>query len=161
VNAPAPGQIGVVTDGAGFFPRSIQFITHSRANHTFVVADNGTVISADPEGVRRAYVTDYPTALYSNVALTADQRLRIVTWAEQRIGRPYSYLDDFLVGAEYSFRFRWPEIIRHYMDRDSEYMCSQLCAAAWAAGGLRPIAKDPCETSPADWYDFFHAQGWA
>lgn len=156
------GQIGLLLRGSLPMERVIETVTQSPAFHAFIVVSDTECVSADIEGVRLRRLSDWADPVYSRIGLTDAQAQGIAKEALKRIGRPYSWSDDILVGIQYLTGLRWPRIVRGYMNRDSEYMCSQLVATAYAEGaGLHPISrKTPGETSPGDLYDFFHAQGW-
>lgn len=149
---PRPGDYGVVRT-TGFVPWVIRTATKSWADHAFVVADDGTLIEAEPGGVRSASLDEYAgcrIAFNTAEATTATQRAVVVTAAESMIGEPYNDLDLLNLGFE-ALGWHWRLLTRLAGDK-GRLICSQLVAAAGGQAGLDWTCgkSSPAEVTPAD-----------
>ena len=131
-----PGDIGVERNGS-FLARLIQTgqrlngDTHWVWNHAFVVVDDkGATIEAQAAGVVRGSVG---TRDVLNLGCPAGvDRLEVVSYAKSRLGTPYDFWDDVVLGVNCLFGTKFRGADNHRL------ICSELAALALRAGGWVP-----------------------
>lgn len=118
---------------------------HWRWNHIFVVTDdNGGTVEALGAGVVRSTVGDR-TVINLGCPPGVD-RLKVVEFAVSKVGTPYDFLDDVLLG----FDCLPPHTELHTDGR--RLICSELGCEALIAGGWESPRK-PALTKPGDLID--------
>lgn len=131
-----PGDIGVERNGS-FLARLIQ--TGQRVagnihwvwNHAFVVVDDqGNTIEAQGQGVVRGNVTGRDVINLGRPA--GVDRKKVVGFALSKLGTPYDFLDDVVLGVNCLLGTHW-----RGAERD-RLICSELAALALQAGGWTP-----------------------
>lgn len=158
------GQIGVIPGAGNIFEWGICEVTDSHSRHCVVGIGGGMAVSADPTGVHRVNSDEmYPTAIWSRFDLTFDQAARIAQFAIHQIGKPYAYIDDFLITVERILRFRFPRRVRSWFADDGQWQCSELADMSLLAGGVdafypRELVGD---TAPGDFEALFLRKNWA
>lgn len=148
---PAAGLYGVVKT-SGLIPWVIRRATRGWADHAFVIAEDGTIIEAEPGGVRLGHLSEYYAcriAINSGEDMTVAQRTAVVAAAKAMIGKPYGDLQIVDDGLE-SLGWHWQWLASH-ADNNGELICSQLVAKAGQAAGLdwRCGAATTAEVTPA------------
>jgi uncharacterized protein YycO len=116
-------------------------------SHAAVVAEDGTVIEAEIDGIVRSPITKYRLGEYRVVRLDGmlDEaaRRRVVAYASTQLGQAFGFLD--MAGASVYLLTGLP--VR--MVRRHHEICSSLVVRALQAGGLLG-ELDPALTLPAD-----------
>jgi hypothetical protein len=122
----------------------------------------GQCISADSDGVAVRQLTDFPTAVWSEFALTGPQQDTVAAYATAQVGKPYAYLDDALIAVERTFRFRFPAWIRQRFQDDGQFQCAQLCDASLAAAGVNVFHDGRMigDVFPGSYEQEFIKRGW-
>ena len=146
---PRFGDYGVVKTN-GFFGWLIRLGTFSRWNHAVVYVGNGEIVSADPRGIKKKPVSEYPNIAWNkHEELDDNQRMQIVNAALEAIGKPY----DFFTIADLAFRILGLKVltagILSRLARNHGYICSELVAECYRKGGL-VVAKEDYLCTPGD-----------
>jgi uncharacterized protein YycO len=147
---PRIGDYGIVKT-TGFFGFLIRLGTLSRWNHAFIYIGNDSIIEANPGGIQRSHVGKYSRIAWNkHEQLTMRQRKEIVQFAEKAIGTPYNFL---MIGnlalrilglkifAKTTLLYRWAQ-------KSKGYICSELCAEAYASAGVK--IQQPDLATPGD-----------
>lgn len=158
--SPQPGDFAVVrvNGDVGRLIRVGQWLNgdgFADYEHAFVLVEDGQIIEAEPGGARRAALSEYegrPTMWSTGrIALTGEQRARIVAAAEGYIGTPYSAADYFALAAHHLHLPGGP-LLRHYVADSRHMICSQLVDQCYQDAGVQ-LFKDgrwPGWVTPAD-----------
>lgn len=157
------GQIGVVHNPTPWsFGALVSAVTKSPAFHVVTAISETECVSPEFRGALRRPVSHFGNITWSRFDYTDAERTGVVDWVTKRIGRPYAWLDDAMIGFHDLTGWRIPPTIAHYLSGDRWYMCSELAACAVFYGaGLRPFpTRYPGEVSPADWDDYLNQKGW-
>jgi hypothetical protein len=141
---PRLGDYGVVKT-SGFFGWLIRLGTLSRWNHAFIYIGDGAIIEANPKGIQIGHVDEYSRIAWNkHDQLTPRQRKAIVEFAHNALGTPYNFL---MIGnlalrilglkvlAKTNLLYRWAQ-------KSKGYICSELCAEAYAAAGVSISSPD-------------------
>ena len=136
------GQVAVIPGAKGIVAFLICKITGSHCHHMIVITGENECVSADPEGVRKRPLTDFPDRAVSRFELTPEQVDAVVAFAYAQVDKPYAYLDDALIAIERIFSFRFPHWVRARFADDGQWQCAELADAALYAGGLRVFKDD-------------------
>jgi hypothetical protein len=159
---PQPGDIGLTRIGGltGILVGLGQFIIRdaSRYTHVFVVLDSGELIEAMPGGAKIEPLSKYAgvtkhgnqKAVYLDLELTTEQRIRIVDEARRLAGTPYSFLDYIALALE-RFGFKWTRLEKYVADT-GHMICSQLADEAYrrAEINLFTDGRQPQKVTPGD-----------
>lgn len=157
------GQIGVVTGAVTPFDKVVSWATKSPAVHAVVAISETECMSMESEGATIASVDSWPNRIiWSKFELTDEQRQGIVDWAMARKGKPYAWLDDFIIGIHDLTGWRIPPVLAERLSGDKRYQCSELstCALFYGAGIRIFPRMYPGEVSPGDLLNYFIEQGW-
>jgi uncharacterized protein YycO len=126
-----PGMYVCVRTG-GWIAWLIRKACRSTTNHALLVADDdGGIIEARPQGVRRGTLSEYAGAYaVANVAekMTDADRAAVVKFAEGMLNAPYNYAAIASIGLE-DMGVRWKWLMR-LARADRALICSQLIAEA-------------------------------
>lgn len=150
------GTIGV-TPSHGLVAWLVRTVTRGPVAHAFLATGDGDlVIEGDPHGARFNHASRYATVYWLtnlSAGMTYAQREAAVEWARERIGTPYSWLDDLSIGLVDLFGWA-PAALRRRLVSSDTLMCSQLCDAALEAGGrvLFTDGRPAGGVSPNDLY---------
>ena len=154
--APRPGDF-IVFKTNGWAARLIQVGTRSRWNHAaiYIGYELGvqTIIEAQPKGVRRSRLSDYPVGTYvvSHGDTSPWQRAKVVKYARAQIGTGYGWLDIVALAlVNLGIRPKW---LDNYAANDDRLVCSQLVSQAYAYAGIPLTKDDPWTVSPGDLAD--------
>lgn len=161
-NTPLLGQIGLKTEARGFVEKSIEFVTRSTVHHAVVVISATECISCEPFVGARIRPLDYDSFVWSNFDLTPEQALGSATWARAREGRPYSFINGFLIGLT-MYGFTWPKSVWHHFSTDKSYQCAQFADAALTLGAGISVFDDGREFGqvfPGSLELLFKKNGW-
>lgn len=159
---PRPGDIGLTRIGGltGVLIGLGQFIMRdaSRYSHVFVVLDDNEVMEAMPGGAIISPLENYagttkygsPLAVYLDIKLTAEQRVRIVQEARNLEGTPYSFLDYAALALE-RFGIKWGWLER-YVASTKHLICSQLADEAYRRADVHLFedGRPPQKVTPGD-----------
>ena len=130
------GRIGLVSGGTDWASRLIVKVTGSPIHHAFIDCGDGTCVSAQPDGVKRMKVSDFPDVLWVEVG-TLEQRQAAAKFALTLVNEPYNVPAFILAGLNsmglVPFAVQPPLAIAV---RPFGYICSQLVDAAFYAAGL-------------------------
>lgn len=132
-----PGRYGVVATG-GWIARLIRWATHSWANHSFIVIEDGKVVEARPEGVRIKDLSEYNgcrMTFNTDEPMTSLQRSKVVDFAKTLTNDEYNYLDFGAVGLQ-AVGITWQWLFKLAGADHDAMICSQLVAACGRAAGL-------------------------
>lgn len=160
---PLPGDFFVTPTYGSRLDRFLAFLirwgTNSPVNHAGIFLGNGQIIEAEPGGARIS------TGFYDNctwstghIALTGDQRIRIVTAAKIERGVGYSWLDIVAIalaqkrlGARINSR-SW---VAKRISSDKTLICSELVDRVYALAGVHLFedGRLPGLVSPGDLYN--------
>jgi hypothetical protein len=137
---PRPGDFGLVRISGltGVAVDLGQRLTGSGSyfTHAFLVMDGRMVLQGQPGGAEYAYLDDAVgnrPVVYSDFALTDDQRASIVAAGDQLHGTPYSFLDYPAIGAARLLGMRRLEL---YVQSTKHMICSQVVETAYRNGGF-------------------------
>jgi uncharacterized protein YycO len=148
---PSPGDIGVVSS-PGWVAAAIRWITRAPVNHAFIYTGNNRIVEGWQTGVRTNDVYGHAQWLTNlSTSLTDSQRLGIVLYAKQQLGKKYSWLDDAAIGL--ADLFGWiPKWLRRRLSSNATFQCAQLCDAAYRTVGVRLFTdhRPPGAVSPGD-----------
>jgi cell wall-associated NlpC family hydrolase len=154
-NTPSVGQFGV-TRIHGLTGRLIEvgqrlIGSGSRFTHAFVVVADGWVVQAEPGGARLvplSSVVGGRDTLYSDLALTDEQRQVIRIKALRLAHTPYSYLDYLAIAARRLFGVSFLE---RYVEDSGHMICSQLVDEVFREAGIELFpARIPGDVVPGD-----------
>lgn len=156
------GQVGVVQHGTSWVARGIEAVTRSPAFHCVIGIGDGKAIGAEPGGARIRAENYWGDTVWSQFFITERQAKHVADWAKAREGKPYAFLDDALLGLRYEFGWKLPKWAARRLSSDDQWMCSELACAAMLLGGGINVFPDRafCEVAPADWLEYFVAEGW-
>ncbi|MFF2493236.1 hypothetical protein [Agromyces sp. NPDC058064] len=158
-------QVAVVHSDRGLAARLVQGITGSAWNHIIVAINDTHCLSAEPGGaiVRPISYYDDHLVVWSRFELDAQQRRRIVNWAWQHVGVPYSWPDFIAAGISSLTKRATPRWLRRFVARPDRLICSQLCDLALQAGGLHLFAdhRPAGAVTPASFGALFVELGWS
>jgi hypothetical protein len=150
---PSAGRYGVVRTH-GFAPWVIRAGTRSWADHAFVtIDDRGTIIEAEPGGVRKGYLGEYhgdKLMINAHEPASKDQLAKVAAAASGMIGVKYNDLAIIDDGFEsLGVYWRW---LAKLAAGDHEVICSQVAAVCGHAGGFDWLCgrKTYAEVTPAD-----------
>lgn len=159
---PQPGDIGLTRIGGftGVLVGLGQFIIRdaSRYTHVFVVLDSGELIEAMPGGAKIESLQKYAgktkhgsqKAVYVDLGLTTEQRIRIVDEARKLAGTPYSFLD-YLALALDRFGFKSARLEKYIADT-GHMICSQLAVEVVERAGVDIFGEEISQKiTPGDW----------
>lgn len=136
------GQIGLQTKGDTFIPRGIQVVTRSDVFHVVVAISETECIGAQPGGAKIRPIDFTPNLVWSQFDLTPAQAQASADWARAREGRPYSFINDALIGISCGLDFAWPKFITEHYSNDKTYECAQLADAALTLGAGISVFND-------------------
>lgn len=163
-----PGAFGlsVISGKTGWLVNKGQAIVERQDfqfTHAFLVLDRGEVIEAEPGGAQIVSIDKYlnrPDVLFcDNPVLLARPgdwfsqlalRGRIVDYARELEGVPYSYLDYVAIGLD-RFGIR-PKLIRDRVSRHDRLICSELVDFVYQMAGIHLFddGRDPSNVTPGD-----------
>lgn len=133
-----PAGIVGVTPSRGFVPWLIRTVTRGPVAHAFITTGNGDeIVEGDPHGARRNRASQYRRVywlLNLTAGMTAEQGVLAAGWAIERLGTPYSWLDDLAIGLVDLFGWA-PACLRRRLASSRTLMCSQLVDAALEFAG--------------------------
>lgn len=131
-------------------------------DHAVLVGNDGYLIEAWYEGVRKVVINDYPTsgiAWYgvrdgrmmesSDPRRLVDKRAAVVEWAERQIGTTYDYASWLAVPY-----LRWGLNLSPFYAFDKLSNCSGLVAKAYHVAGLDLSKKEVLNLVTPDDLDF-------
>ena len=133
---PRLGDYGCVKT-SGFNGWRISRGTFSRWNHAVIYVGNGEIVSADPRGIKKKPVSEYPNIAWNqHEELDDNQRMQIVNTALETVGKPY----DFFTIADIMLRSLGLKILTNglisHLAQNKGYICSELVAECYRKGGL-------------------------
>lgn len=155
------GQIGLKTEAKGFVEKAIEFVTRSSVHHVVIAISETECIGAEPGGAR-IRLHDYDRFVWSKFDLTPEQAQACADWARAREGRPYSFINGFLIGLT-MYGFTWPKPVWKYFSNDKSYQCAQLADAALTLGAGITVFEDGREFGevyPGSLEKLFKERGW-
>ena len=152
------GQVGLVTDKRHWMGRAILRITGWRYHHTVIAVSDTHCVSAEPGGVRRRPITDYPGVVWSQYAMTDKQAHLVAGIAEYSLGCRYDYLSCVAHAIAAVTRHDTPAYVQQWLADRAPTTCSSLAKTAIAAAQLR-TPHGPLPT-PNDWELLFRSRGW-
>lgn len=115
-------------------------------SHAFViVTPEGGTIEAQAAGVVRATVASHGPDVTILSAPEGVDRAGVVAYATGRLGTPYNFLDDALLGVDCLLGTTWHS-------HSKSLICSELAALSWQAGGW-PLERPAAEIMPSDLFD--------
>jgi len=139
-----PGDL-VLCRGKGLFDRAVEDVTDSPYSHVAGIVSDRYVIEAQAFRKTGFQRLDYYSGqdVYTCDALTDEQRIQIMDYAEAQIGTHYDYLLVLWEAARYILHVVCPYVERR------RYICSTLWADAYQVAGIElcPGVKYP---TPAD-----------
>lgn len=155
------GQVGIVST-TGFMSGVIRVVTHSDVNHAVIDLGDGTVVSAEPGGVRLRPHDYFPNTIWSHFAETEGDLDAVAAFARAQLGKPYAYFDDFLIGVAQLTGIETPKWIQRHLSSDSSFECAELADAALHAGGIHVFTdgRVPSAVFPGDFEPVFKQRGW-
>lgn len=157
------GQVGLIPDGKGFIPNLIDWATRSTVHHVIIAISETECIGAEPNGAKIRPLTDFPNAIWSQFPLTPEQARATAAWAAERVGRPYNWVDDGIIGIECITGIVFPKFITDRYDNDRSYECAQLADAALTNGAKITVFDDnrpPGTVYPGSFEKLYRQYGW-
>lgn len=156
---PLPGDFGLtqITGDVGFLIRVGQWLNgdgFKNYEHAFVYLDDGTILEAMPGGAIISDPAKYIDIRVSNVALTTDERYKIVLWARDLVGTPYSFLDYFAIAAK-RFHLPIPGLTARVV-KSKHMICSQVVDYVYSMAGVHLFTDGrlPSLVTPAELIPF-------
>ena len=132
-----PGRY-VCVSTPGFAGWLIRQVTHSAANHVFIVTGPGEIIEARPRGgVCRGTLAEYAgryAVANTAEAMTQEQRIAVAAEAEKLLAVPYDWIADADIGLE-DLGWHW-RLLARIARVSKRLMCSQMTVTCGKAGGL-------------------------
>lgn len=159
---PGLAQLGLVRT-KGFSSWLTRVVTQSNWNHIILYEGNDTVISCDPAGVEELPITAFPGAVWSHFPLELQQTAQIINFARAQLGRPYDQVLFLWCGVARLFGVKHtPAWIQARLNSQKSWICSQICDAAYQAGGMHLFKDHRVEGAvvPADYAPIWEANGW-
>jgi hypothetical protein len=100
--------------------------------------------------------------VWSNFDLTDTQTHKIVSWATNHIGTPYSWLDDLAIGVALITRRATPDWLERYLRSTGHLECAQLADLAYQAAGIHLFRdhRAPEAVYPGSYVPIWKAFGW-
>jgi len=148
---PRPGDYGVVKTN-GFFGWLIRLGTVSRWNHCFIYVGDGQIIGADPTGVKKSPLSNYPVVAWNrHEELTDAQRTIIVESATHALGEPYGYFTIALL----TFRILGLKILSNFplikkLAAKDGFICSELVDSCYLRADVTLVDKPDYLVVPGD-----------
>ncbi len=155
------GQIGLKTEARGFVEKAIEFVTRSTVHHVVIAISETECIGAEPGGARIRPI-NYDGLVWSRFELTPLQAQNCANWARAREGRPYSFVNGFLIGLT-MYGFTWPKSVWKHFSTDDSYQCAQFADAALTQGAGITVFDDGREFGqvfPGSLEMLFKTNGW-
>jgi hypothetical protein len=155
------GQVALVHQ-TGFWPFIISTVTRSSWNHMLTAINATECVSAGPHGVQRRHIGDFPGAVWSEFPETALARHKVAAFALAQIGKPYAYLDDFLIGVGLLTRSKAPAWLLTRLRSTKRWECAELADAALQHGGVNVFTdgRPWGAVYPGSFEQVFHDYGW-
>lgn len=155
------GQIGLIHT-TGLAARIIQAVTGSYWNHVTIRVSATTAISAQPGGVVERPISDYPETVWSRFPYSTAQVTKITTYARDKLGAPYNWIDDFAIGLTLKLGWHAPRWLVHEVSDRHTFQCSQLADAALIYAGVHVFddGRPSGAVYPASFVPLFHNLGW-
>ena len=129
--------------GAKLADAAIKYFTKSKFCHSaLVVSNSGDIVEARPHGgVSRGHISEYDgmTKIFSNTLLTATQRVGIVDYANNLVGKDTYNFGGVIELGLYTKGIQWNWLERHVATdsaEDRQTFCSQLVAMAGRANSV-------------------------
>lgn len=141
---PEPGDFGLVSieGNVGTLIRIGQWLNgdgFSTYEHAFIYIGNGQVVEAQPGGAIISQLSKYDgrSIKWSTglIDLTDEERTKLVSWAVDKLGSPYSVLD-YVAIALYRFHIKLPMLTKRVED-ENHMICSVLVADDYANIGVQ------------------------
>lgn len=148
---PRPGDYGVVKT-SGVVAKLIRLGTLSRWNHAFIYIGDGRIVEARPTGVTISTADQYEVLAYNQHehAITDAHREKIVSYALEQVGKPYGFLDIFVIFLRiFGLRVPFPSFWAKLSLRKG-YICSELVAETYDKAGFVLINKHTSIVTPGD-----------
>ena len=132
---PARGSFGVVHSHSRV-AFAIRAATMSRRNHAVIAADASTLIEANPTGVERKPLDEYPPeSIVWSKPPTDWQGVQVVRFAESCLGDDYNYPGIAALAADHFLHWR-PQWLDDVANKPTTWFCSQLVVAAYRHAGI-------------------------
>lgn len=156
------GQVGLIPGSSNLVQYVICKATHSHVAHVVMDIGGGECISAEPGGARIRRLEDYPTAIWSSYDLTPAQAQAAAAWGRDRVGTPYNWLDDAVIGVEQAFGLRLPTWVEDGAWNGSTLECAQLADQALNAAGYQAFTdgRRPNRVYPGSFEHDWVRRGW-
>lgn len=156
------GQIGLKTEAHGFVEKAVEFVTRSSVHHVVVAISETECVGAEPGGGITLRRHDYEPLVWSHFEMTPEQAQACADWAKDRIGRPYSFINGFLIGLT-MYGVKWPKWLWKHFSTDNSYQCAQFADAALTLGAGITVFDDGREFGqvyPGSLEQLFKDRGW-
>jgi len=155
------GQAALIPHARNPFEWLIEKITRSPVHHVIVAVDDDTVVSAEIPRVRYRPTSHFPDAIWSDFDLTDTQSWQIVGFAQRQVGKRYALGDDILIGVALLTGTHTPAWIERRLNDQRRWMCSELVAAAYDAGGIDMFPETPmAAVYPGMFVPVWKRHGW-
>lgn len=156
------GQLGLVPHAANLAQHMIEWVTRAPVHHVIVAIDETTCVSPEMPKVRTRPVSHFPDAVWSEFDLTVAQRRKITGFVTAQVGKPYSLLDDLLIGIALITREQTPTWIESRLNDDDQWQCAELADAAYQHAGIHLFTdgRPPAAVYPGSFLPIFEAAGW-
>jgi hypothetical protein len=155
------GQVGLYHQ-TGFWPWVISTVTGSYWNHMVTGINATECASAQGNGVQRHQISDYPGMVWSEFPETQLARHKVAQFAADQLGKPYAYLDDFLIGIGLLTRSKTPTWILKRLRSGQRWECASLADAALQHGGVNVFTdgRPYGAVYPGSFEQVFRDYGW-
>jgi len=157
------GQIAIQTKPSDWVTQGIATVTNSDVFHVVIAISETECIGAQPGGAKILPIDYSPNLVWSKFDLTPQQAQACADWARAREHRPYSFINDALIGISCLFGITFPRFITKHFSNDKTYECAQLADAALTLGAGISVFDDsrPFGTVyPGSFEVLFKKYGW-
>lgn len=157
------GQIALIPHATNLWQRIIQWVTRSPVHHVIIALNDDFCVSAEIPVVRIRPVAHFPNAVWSHFDLSAAQQSQISRFALHQLNKPYSILDDLLIGLTlFLSKTLTPDSLWSRLQDDNQWQCAELADASLLAGGVNLFdpTRPACAVYPGSFVPYFQSHGW-
>lgn len=157
------GQVGLTTEAKSFVQHMIEWVTRAQVHHVVIAISETECIGARPGGARIDKIDYRKDIIWSQFDLTPEQAQNCADWARVREGRPYSFINGFLIGVHCLFGIKFPDWITEQWSDDDSYHCSGFADSALTDGAGIDVFTDGRlhgAVAPVSWEKLFKRRGW-
>lgn len=157
------GEVGLCsTHGAR--GRLVQWVTRSKYSHVVISIGGGYNVSAVPGGVAIHTDAFWEKIAWSQFGLSNPQQTQALTYLLAPLGqegKPYAWMDDFLIGITLLMHGHAPGFILRRLSSDGTWQCAELADAVLRVMGINLFPDRPTSAIyPGSFEPIWDAAGW-